>query len=238
MLPGPRLPNASDEADAAAVAQRAARAYVAGEPISLAEVASTRSPQLARCTRAEVWRHGLQVYHGSADVRGVGDLAFVMTEITYQGEHILGADPYIVVLRRESRVWKAFSVTKDVETVKALPELCRRLNAGNHEGKVGSINMDWPNDGDIIPNLKGALRWTIADGGDEIVAEVCELMVDEWGRKDRGESWPIATLKLQTGEARSGSVPLEECALGMPVRWCVWAIGSRGTYGRLGCPTF
>jgi len=227
-LPGPRLPDAADPVTAEETARRAIAGYMAGDPRGLKEVASEASPQLARCTKAAAWRRGLDVHAGSVEIRGGKDLAFAKVEVTYRGKESLGADPFLVVLRREAFQWKAFAVTDDIESWKGLPDLLGLIRPSDGAADPATPRPVWPTDQALLPDSKRPLTWEVPEGGEAVVAQVCMLMSEEFKADVRGESWPLTTLKVRPGEPRGGSVPTDEYATGMPVRWCVWSIGVGG----------
>ena len=227
-LPGPRLPDAADPVGAEDTARRSIAGYLAGDPRGLKEVASEASPQLARCTKAAAWRHGLEVHAGPVELRGGKDLAFAKVEVTYRGKGILGADPFLVVLRRESSRWKAFAVSDAIETWMELPDLLGLIRPRDGAAAPATPRPVWPADQAVLPNSKRPLVWEVSEGEEAVVAQVCMLMSEESRADAPGESWPFTTLKLRPGVLRGGSVPTDEFATGMPVRWCVWSIGMGG----------
>ncbi len=227
-LPGPRLPDAADPVGAEDTARRSIAGYLAGDPRGLKELASQASPQLTRCTKAAAWRHGLEVHAGPVELRGGKDLAFAKVEVTYRGKGILGADPFLVVLRRESSHWKTFSVSDDIESWKWLPDLLGLIRPRDGAAAPATPRLVWPTDQALLPDSKRPLAWEVPEGGEAVVAQVCMLMSEEFKADARGESWPLTTLKVRPGVPRGGSVPTNEYATGMPVRWCVWSIGIGG----------
>jgi thiol-disulfide isomerase/thioredoxin len=227
-LPGPRLPDAADPVGAEETARRAIVCYMSGDPRGLKEVASEASPQLARCTDAGAWRRGLEVRTGPIETRGGADLAFAKVEVTYRGKENLGADPFLVVLRRESSRWRAFAISGDVEVWEWLPELLGLLRSRDGAVAPATPRLVWPADHALLPDSKRPLAWEVPQGGEAVVAQVCMLMSEEFKADARGESWPLTTLKVRPGVPRGGSVPTGEYATGMPVRWCVWSIGVGG----------
>ncbi len=227
-LPGPRLPDAADLTGAVATARRAGVAYMAGDAEALKEVASEGSPQFARCTKARAWRRGLAVDVGPVEVRGGKDIAFAKVEMSYRGEEIWGADPFLVVLRRKSSRWKAFAASDDPETLQVLPDLLSPIHPRDDAVAPATPRLVWPDDRALLPDSQKSLTWETPDGGETIVAHVCQLMSDETGADTRGESWPYTTLKFFPSMTRGGRVPTGEYAMGMPVHWCVWSIGEGG----------
>ncbi len=124
-LPGPEVPETAGRPEAVAVARRAVIAYVSGDPERLRRLASAISPQLARCTSPPEYRRSWDVDAGPVEVRGNEAIAFAKVEMRFHGKTAIGADPVLVVLRREGSHWKAFSVGEDIFCIRALPELCR-----------------------------------------------------------------------------------------------------------------
>lgn len=227
-LPGPRLPDAADPVGAEETARRAIAGYMAGDPRGLKEVASSSSPQLARCTKAAALWRGLEVHTGPIEIRGGKDLAFAKVEVTYRGKEILGADPFLVVLRRESSRWRAFAVSLDIESWKGLPDLLGLIRPRNDAAAPATPRLVWPTDQALLPDSKRPLTWEVPKGGEAIVAQVCMLMSEEFKADAGGQSWPLATLKVRPGVPRGGSVPTNEYTTSIPVHWCVWSIGVGG----------
>jgi hypothetical protein len=168
------------------------------------------------------------VHAGPVEIRGGKDLAFAKVEVTYRGKEILGADPFLVVLRRESSQWKAFAVSGDIESWKGLPDLLGLIRPRDGAAAPATPRPVWPTDQALLPDSKRPLTWEVPEGGEAVVAQVCMLMGEEFKADARGESWPLTTLKVRPGVPRGGSVPTDEYATGMPVRWCVWSIGVGG----------
>jgi hypothetical protein len=166
---------------------------------------------------------------GPVEVRGSEHAAFARVEIAYRSKERLGQEPFLVVLRRDSSRWRAFAVTNDVDSLKALPQLCALAfrPSGGTEGPA-TPRLTWPADGSVLPGSSKPLTWEIPRGGEPVAVQVCELMSDELGADTRGESWPYVTLKARPGERRAGSYPTGNFATGMPVRWRVWSIGANG----------
>ncbi len=181
-LPGPQLPDAADPVGAEETARRAVAGYMAGNSRDLKEVASEASPQLARCTKADAWRHGLEVHTGPIEIRGGKDLAFAKVEVTFRGKEVLGADPYVVVLRRESWRWTAFAVCTDIETMRDLPEILGLIRPRDGAAAPPTPRLVWPPDQALLPDSKRPLTWEVPDGGETIVVHVCQLMSGKLGR--------------------------------------------------------
>ena len=198
-LPGPRLPDSADPAGAEEAARRAIAGYVAGDPRVLNEVASEGSPQLARCTNASAWRRGLEVHTGPVEIRGGKELAFAKVEVTYRGKGSLGADPFLVVLRRESSRWKAFAVSDDIGSWEGIPDFLGLIRPRDGAAAPATPRPVWPTDQALLPDSKRPLTWEIPEGGEAVVAQVCMLMSEEFKADARGESWPLTTLKVRPG---------------------------------------
>ncbi len=227
-LPGPRLPNAADPVGAEDTARRAIACYMAGDPRGLKEVASEESPQLTRCINPQAWRRGLAVRTGPIEIRGGKDLAFAKVEVTYRGKGNLGADSFLVVLRRESSRWRAFSVTGDIESWKWLPDLLGLIHPQDGAAIPATPRLVWPADRALLPDLKRPLAWQIPEGEETIVSQVCMLMGEELHADARGESWPYASLVMCPGMPRGSSISASRYNPGLPARWCVWSIGIGG----------
>jgi hypothetical protein len=227
-LPGPQLPDAADPVGALETARRAIASYMAGNSRDLKEVASEASPQLARCTKAAARLRMLEVDTGSVEIRGGKDLAFAKVEVTFRGKEVLGADPFLVVLRRESSQWRAFAVCTNIVTLRDLSEILGLIRPRDGAAAPATPRPIWPADQALLPDSKRPLTWEVPEGGEMIVAQVCQLMSEERGADTRGESWPDTILVVCAGGLRDGSVPTDRYVTGMPVRWCVWSIGVGG----------
>ncbi|HKI19072.1 MAG TPA: hypothetical protein VKA15_14385, partial [Isosphaeraceae bacterium] len=226
--PGPRLSDAADPLGAEQSARRAVTAYMMGDSKALKEVASEESPQLARCTKANAWQRGMEVDAGPVEIRGGMDLALAKVEMTFRAKAVIGADPWLVVLRRESSRWRAFAVCNDAETLRDLPETFNLIRPRVDAAAPVTPRLVWPADQALLPDSKRPLTWEVPEGGEAIVAQVCQLMSEGPGADTRGESWPYTALIVVPAVPRGGSVPSGRYATGMPVRWCVWSIGVGG----------
>jgi len=226
--PGPRLSDAADPLGAEQSARRAVAAYMMGDPRVLKEVAWEASPQLAWCTKANAWQRGIEVKTGPVEIRGGMDLALAKVEITFRAKEVIGADPWLVVLRRESSHWKAFAVCNDMETLRDLPEAFNLIRPRADAADPVTPRLVWPSDQSVVPDSKRPLTWEVHEGGEAIVAQVCQLMSEAPGADARGESWPATALIVVPAVPRGGSVPSSRYVTGMPVRWCVWSIGVGG----------
>lgn len=226
-LPGPELPDAKGRAEAADVARRAVVAYMSGDPVGLKVVASPSSPQLTRCIKPEETRQGWDVVAESVQVRGNEALAFAMVEMQFRGRTMTGADPVLVILRREDSRWKTFAVSRDVLSIKELPVLCR-LNLGARVGPEAppTPRLVYPADGGSIGDGGKSFAWEVPDGGESLVAQVCQVLLN--GEKNR--SWPETRLKVYSGEPRGRSLLWAETVSDLTgvsaaqMSWCVWTI--------------
>jgi len=150
-LPGPVLSDAKGRAEAVAVARQAVVAYMSGDTVGLKAVASQSSPQLTRCIKPEEFRQGRDVVAESVEVRGNEAVAFAMVEMQFRGKKMVGADPVLVILRREVSRWKAFAVSSDILSIKELPAFCRlELSAGTGPGDLPVPRLLFPVDGGRI----------------------------------------------------------------------------------------
>ncbi len=201
-LPGPELPRTAMPVEAVAVARRAVIAYVSGDPERLKRLASPSSPQLTRCTRPPEIRRGWDVDVGPVEVRGNEAIAFARVQMRFHSKTRIGADPVLVVLRREESHWKAFSVGDDIFCIRALPELCR-LELRPREGAPAAPSTPrllHPDDSGRLWEAGRSFAWEIPDGGEPLAAQVGEVLLDE-----RGSSWPMSRIKVYSGEPRNRS---------------------------------
>jgi thiol-disulfide isomerase/thioredoxin len=232
-LPGTEFPAITGRAEAVDVARRAVMGYVGGDAELLKQVASPSSPQLSRCTRPDVHRRGWVVETGPVELRGNHGVAFAKVEMRFEGKNMIGADPLLVVLRREQSHWKAFSVSSDVFSVKALPELARlNLLAQSTTARNAppSPRLLYPDDGGRIREKGRSFAWEVPAGEIPLAAQICEVLLD-----DKDSSWPLSRLKVFPGEPRSRALLAAETdndvtGIGSEhMRWCVWAIGVDGS---------
>ena len=230
-LPGTELAAAAGRVEAESVARRAVVGYVAGHPESLKQVASASSPQLARCTRPGEFRHGWTVQTGSVELRGNEAIAFAIVEMRFQGKSQIGADPVLVVLRREESQWKAFSVSSDLVSIQALPALCR-LQFKSRAGPPASRTprLLYPGDGGRIGEGGRSFAWEIPAGSEPPAAQICEVFLD-----DKDSSWPVSRIKVFDGKPLSRALLSADTAQNLTgvtahaMRWCVWALGADGS---------
>jgi hypothetical protein len=150
----------------------------------------------------------------------------------FRGKTVIGADPVLVVLRREGSRWRAFSVSSDVFSVKALPVLCcleLRTQASPHAAVPPAPRLLHPDDRGSLGEGGRAFAWEVPAGGEPLAAQVGEVLLDE-----RGSSWPLSRIKVYPGEPRSRSLRVSETGQGLTgltsdeMRWCVWTIGAEG----------
>jgi hypothetical protein len=226
-LPGPELAESAGRNEAARIASSAVIAYISGDPRGLKSVASASSPQLTRCLQPPGWRD-LMVNTGEVELRGNEAVAFARVEMRFHGRTTIGADPVVVVLRKEGRHWKAFSVGNDVFCVRALPDLCRlSLRQKSDPLPLTTPRLLSPDDGGPIGQGGRSFAWEVPAGGEPLAAQVCEVLLD-----DKGASWPSSRVKVYAGEPLVRSSPVSEPALtgvtSDEMRWCVWAIGADG----------
>jgi hypothetical protein len=228
-LPGPELPRTAMPVEAFTVARRAVTAYVSGDPQRLRRLASATSPQLARCTDPPEYRRGCDVDVGPVEVRGNEAIAFAKVQMRFHSKTMIGADPVLVVLRREESHWKVFSVGDDIFCIRALPDLCH-LELRPRDGALAAPSTPrllHPDDaGKLVANGR-AFAWEIPAGGEPLAAQVGEVLLDE-----KGSSWPMSRIKVYPGEPPTRSLTDSEPALmgvtSDEMRWCVWAIGADG----------
>ena len=227
-LPGPRLPVSSDQGGAEETARRAVVSYATGDARGLKDVSSDASPQLARCTKAPSWRRGLDVQTGPVQIRGGAGFALARVEVTYRDKQTLGADPFLVVLCRESSRWRAFAIIDDVTSWNEVPDVPRLLHPRDGSAAPATPRLTWPPDQAVLRNSERSLTWELPDDGEPVVAQVCMLMSDDAPAETQDPSWPRTMLTMRPGATRGGSFPTAEYVTGVPVRWCVWSIGTGG----------
>jgi hypothetical protein len=224
----PRLSDAADPVATERTARRAIASYVTSNSQDLKEVSSEVSPQLGLCTQSSVWRRGLELDTASVEIRGGKDLAFAKFEVTSRGKETLGADPFLVVLRRESSRWRAFAICDDIYTLSDLPEILGLIRPHDGAAAPATSHPIWPADQALLSDSKRPLTWEVPEGEETVIAQVCQLMSEEFEADTRGESWPYTALAVCPGTPRDGSVPTNHYATGMPVRRCIWSIGVGG----------
>jgi thioredoxin-related protein len=229
-LPGPVLPSSEGRDEAVAIARRAAVAFVSGDPNGMREVASVSSPQLARCTAPEDFRAGWAADAGAVEVRGNACIAFARVEIRYRGKSMIGADPFLVVLRRESAKWRAFAVTSDVICMTELPALCRLSLRPEPTGPPPPTpRLSSPVDGGTIGGKEHkSFHWEIPGESEPLAAQLCQVLLNS----QAGRSWPDTRFKIYTGEPRVRSLSSDgESPTGLSSKemlWCVWSVGPDG----------
>lgn len=230
-LPGPDLPMTADRDEAIRVARRATVAYLSGDREALEQVSSKASPQLSRCTEPEDLRRGLEVETGSVEIRGNDRLAFARIETEFSGETLIGADPVLVVLRREGPHWKAFTVSANCLVLRELYALCR-LDLGAQVGPEPPAvpRLLDPANGGAIGEGGRSFAWEVPDGGEPLAAQVCQVLLDS----GEAHNWPEIVLKVFPGEPRGQALQSAETATSLTgvsaeeMSWCVWSIASDG----------
>ena len=229
-LPGPVLPGSEGRDEAVAVARRAAVAFVSGDLDGITEVASVSSPQLSLCIAPEDFRSGWAADAGAVEVRGNASIAFAKVEIRYHGEKMIGADPFLVVLRRESAKWRAFAVTSDVISMKELPSLCCLSLRPEPTGPPPPTpRLSSPVDGGTIGGKEfKSFQWEIPGESEPLAAQICQVLLNS----QAGRSWPDTRFKIYTGDPRVRSLSsYGESLTGLSsaqMYWCVWSIGNDG----------
>jgi thioredoxin-related protein len=229
MLPGPVLPGSEDRDAAITVAREAAVAFVSGDPAGMKKVASESSPQLSRCISPEDFRSGWTADAGAVDIRGNANVAFAKVEIRYRGKNVIGADPFLVILRRESTRWKAFVVTNDAPCMREFPALCRlSLRPGRIGPSPPSPRLSSPEDGGMIGGKDyKSFRWEVPGESGALAAQVCQVLLDS----QKGRSWPDTRFKIYPGVPRATSLSTLESPTGLrsdQMFWCVWSIAEDG----------
>jgi hypothetical protein len=233
-LPGSEVPEAANRVEAIAVARRATAAYLSGNVEGLKQVASEASAQLVRCTNPEAWRRTWEVEAGSVEIRGNERLAVARVETAFRSESLIGADPVLVVLRREGTRWSAIAVSMDVLSIKEAHALCR-LALGGRDSGVDPLapRLIYPADGGTIAEMDKSFAWEVFPGGGPLTAQVCQVLLNP--AKDA--HWPETRLKVYSGEPRGRSLLWSETALDLTgldaeqMSWCVWSIGKDGRIG-------
>jgi thioredoxin-related protein len=229
-LPGPLLPSSEGRDQAIAIVRQAAAAFVSGNPAGLRKVASEFSPQLSRCTAPEDFRSGWMADAGAVEVRGNASVAFAKVEIRYRGKNVIGADPFLVILRRESAGWKAFAVTGDIVCMKELSALCRLSLRPKRVGPPPPPpRLSSPEDGGTIGGKEyKSFHWVVPDECDPLAAQICQVLLDS----QKGRSWPDTRFKIYPGEPRTQALSaLGESLTGLRSElmfWCAWSISEDG----------
>ena len=137
-------------------------------------------------------------------------IAFAKVEMRFRGKSAIGADPVLVVLRREGSHWKAFSVGDDIFCIRALPDLCRLGLRPHIESAAAPPTPELlhPKDDAKLTATLRSFAWEIPAGGSPLAAQVGEVLLDE-----KGSSWPMSRIKVCPGEPRGRSLPVAEPAL-------------------------
>ena len=228
-LPGADLPETAGRAEAEAVARQAVVAYLSGDASGLRDLASPDSPQLARCRQLDGPKRRENVAAEGVEVRGNPAIAFARVEMHFDGSRSAGADPVLVVLRREASRWRAFAITVDVLSLAELPVLCRlalRPDAG--PDAPPAPRRLFPADGGRLEEQGRSLAWEVP-AGVPLAAQVGQVLLD-----DTGGAWPETRIKVYPGEPRGRATTraeTEQDLTGMSagrMSWCVWAIGADG----------
>ena len=229
-LPGPVLTGSEGRDEAVAVARRAAAAFVSGDPSGLREVASESSPQLSRCTAPEEFRSGWTADAGAVEVRGNASVAFAKVEIRYHGKNVIGADPFLVILRRESAGWKAFAITNVVPCTKELTALCRlSLRPRQTDAPPPAPRLRSPADGGTIGGKEyKSFHWEVPGECNGHAAQVCQVLLNS----QKSRNWPDTRFKIYPGEPQARSLSTNEDSLtgirSEQMLWCVWGVGQDG----------
>ena len=231
-LPRAELAEAAGKAEAALVARLGVVAYISGDPEGLKRVAATSSPQLSRCTLPPRFRLDWKVETGAIDLRGNGTIAFAKVEMRFRGKGHFGADPVLVVLQRETSHWKAFCVSSDLVSIRALPALCalQFRSPADRQFAPPVPRLMRPADGGKLGEGGQSFGWEIPSADHPLAAQVCEVLLDE-----KDSSWPLSRITgVQRREPPGRSLLEADTAqdiTGMDsheMRWCVWAVGVDG----------
>jgi thiol-disulfide isomerase/thioredoxin len=230
-LPGAELSAAADQTEAARVARAAVVAYISGDAEGVKRVAASSSPQLTRCTRPEPFRRDLKVETGAGELRGNDAVAFAKIEMRFHGKNRIGGDPVLVVLQRQRSHWKAFSVSTDLHSIRALPALSnlRFRPPANAQTALPSPRLLHPGDGGKLGEDGRSFAWEISDRAEPPAAQVCEVLLD-----DKDCSWPLSRIKVFDGEPSKHALLAADTAKDITglsshdMRWCVWSIGADG----------
>jgi hypothetical protein len=222
---------AEDNRDGAiAVAHAAAVASVAGDPADLEQVASATSQYLANCSVPDPFRRDRRVIAGPVVISGNRALAFARVEIPFVGKAAIGADPALVVLRREGAKWRAFAVSLDVLTLKTLPLLCGLdLRDDPSPGSIAP-RLLYPSEGGLMGDGGKLFSWEIPIGCEPLTAQICQVLWNEGS----GIRWPETRWRVEPGEPRSRTLLLHDTVndiTGVTCRemsWTVWSIGRSG----------
>jgi hypothetical protein len=230
-LPRAELAEAAGKAEAALVARLGVVAYISGDPEGLKRVAATSSPQLSRCTLPPRFRLDWKVETGAIDLRGNEAIAFAKVEMRFRGKGHFGADPVLVVLQREMSHWKAFCVSSDLVSIRALPALCalQFRSPADRQSAPPAPRLMRPADGGKLGEGGQSFGWEIPSADHPLAAQVCEVLLDE-----KDSSWPTSCIKVFSGNPPSRSLQWADTAQDITgagaheMRWCVWAVGVDG----------
>ena len=178
-LPGTGLPDTEGRDEAVATARRAAVAFFAGDLDRLKDIISADSPQLTRCTKPDKYRRDLEVEAESVEIRGNPLIAFARAELRFRSNRMIGADPVMVVLRREGPRWKAFAISADVLSVRALYEFCRlELRPTHNQTVPPKPRLLTPPDGAALGGDGRSFAWEIPMGGEPLTAQICQVLLN------------------------------------------------------------
>jgi hypothetical protein len=185
------------------------------------------SPQLSRCIAPEGFRSSWAADAGAVEVRGNASVAFARVEIRYRGKNVIGADPFLVILRKQHAGWRTFAVTNDVICMKELPALCRlSLRSGPTGPPPPTPRLSSPVDGGTIGGKEyKSFHWEISGESDPLAAQVCQVLLNS----QTGRSWPDTRFKIYPGDPRARSLStFGESLTGVSseqMLWCVWSVG-------------
>lgn len=230
-LPGSVLSETEGRAEAEAAARHAVVAYLSGDATRLRAISSPASPQLSRCTEPEEFRRGLNVVVDSVEVRGRGAIAYARVGARWSAKQMIGADPVLVILRREASRWKAFAVSSDLQSLKELTAFCRlEIQVASGPVDLPTPRLVHPVDGGRIGVEGKSFEWVIPDDGEGIAAQICQVLLNQ----DKERSWPETRLKVDPGRPSGRALQWSETAKDLTgvtaqqMSWCVWLISRDG----------
>jgi hypothetical protein len=157
-------------------------------------------------------------------------VAFARVEIRYHGKNVIGADPFLVILRKAPQGWRAFAVTNDVMCMNELPALCRlSLRSGPTGPPPPTPHLSSPVDGGTIGGKEyKSFHWEIPGESDPLAAQFCQVLLNS----QKGRSWPDTRFKIYPGEPRTRSLSTyDESLTGVSSEQmlrCVWSVGQDG----------
>jgi hypothetical protein len=170
---------------------------------------------------------------GSVELRGNDAIAFAKVEMRIHGKNSIGADPVLVVLRREQSRRKAFSVSSEILSIEALPDLARlafRPATISTRRALAVPRLVYPDDGGRHGEGGRSFAWEIA-GDTPLAAQICEILLD-----DKESHCPASRLKVFPADPRTRALHASEKAAleltgvrAAQMRWCVWAVGVDGS---------